>query len=106
MDRLSKYAASESAALQRLLSMGAFGLFQDIVAKVLDAQPGMAASDAVEMFAALMAYSAAVHPSDTATVNKVLAAAHAALSRRPTPVSGDARAERALVALLTVPLQK
>lgn len=65
----------------------------------------MAAADAVEMFVALMGYTGSVHPGQLPHVDEVLAAAHAALAGRGG-LTGDLRAERQLVALLSVPLTK
>lgn len=55
-----------------------------------------------------MGYVGAVHGGDLAAVNEVLAAAQAALGAmgRGPGLGGDARAERQLVALLTIPIAR
>ncbi|GAX84024.1 hypothetical protein CEUSTIGMA_g11449.t1 [Chlamydomonas eustigma] len=103
MDRLAKYAESDAAVMQRLLEMKAFEKFRDSIGRVLNAQTDMAAADKVEMFVALMNFTGSVLPNIVDNVNQVLAAAHAALA---TGLSGDIKAEKQLVALLTIPLTK
>uniref|UniRef100_A0A7R9YYL8 Vacuolar protein sorting-associated protein 35 n=1 Tax=Chlamydomonas euryale TaxID=1486919 RepID=A0A7R9YYL8_9CHLO len=105
MDRLARYATTDMAVLQRLLEMKAFERFQDAVSKVLASQVGMAAADKVEMFVALLNFTGSVLPSNIGNVNAVLSAAYAALSSAGG-LSGDMKAERGLVALLTIPLTK
>lgn len=111
MDRLAKYATSPAAGgsdpkvMEELNAINAFKRFKEAISDVLLAQPEMAAADAVEMYVALMGFTGSVYPSQLANVDEVLAAAHAALSARGG-LAGDLRAERQLVALLSVPLTK
>lgn len=74
--------------------------------QIIASQPNLPAADAVEMYVALLSYAGSVHPGQLAYVDEVLAAAHAALGDRGPGLGGDARAERQLVALLSVPLAK
>mmetsp|Transcript_27157 Transcript_27157/g.69109 ORF Transcript_27157/g.69109 Transcript_27157/m.69109 type:complete len:847 (-) Transcript_27157:307-2847(-) len=105
MDRLAKYAGADAGALARLTSMAAFDRFRAAIAAVLAAQPGVGSAEGVEMYVALMNFSAAVHPNNVDHVNQVLAAAHTALSSRGG-LGGDVRAEKALVALLSLPITR
>ncbi|KAL6753231.1 vacuolar protein sorting-associated protein 35 [Haematococcus lacustris] len=104
MDRLARYAAADSWAMTRLTEMRAFERFRDAIGRIISAQASMAPADAVEMYVALMNFTGSVHPNLVTNVNQVLAAAHAALA--PRGLAGDSRAERALVALLTLPITK
>mmetsp|Transcript_10243 Transcript_10243/g.17835 ORF Transcript_10243/g.17835 Transcript_10243/m.17835 type:complete len:833 (-) Transcript_10243:476-2974(-) len=104
MDRLARYAAADPAVMVQLLDMRAFERFRDAIARIISAQPTMPAADAIEMYVALMNFTGNVHPNIVENVNQVLAAAHGALA--PRGLAGDARAERALVVLLTLPITK
>ncbi|KAG1664616.1 hypothetical protein FOA52_004491 [Chlamydomonas sp. UWO 241] len=105
MDRLARYAQAEAPVMERLLEMKAFERFRDAVDRVIAAQLGMSPADKVEMFVALLNFSGSVLPSSVENVNAVLSAAHSALSASGG-LSGDAKAERGLVALLTIPITK
>lgn len=105
MDRLAKYALSDVAVMQRLLEINAFEKFKEAIARVLFAQPGMASADKIEMFVALMGFTGNVHPNIVSHVNEVLSAAYLALAPSGG-LHGDVRAERHLLALLTLPITK
>ncbi|KAG2501801.1 hypothetical protein HYH03_000301 [Edaphochlamys debaryana] len=112
MDRLARYAASATGAgadprvAGELAAIDAFAKFREAIAQVISSQPNLAAADAVEMYTALLSYAGSVHPGVLSYVDEVLAAAHAALGERGAGLGGDGRAERQLVALLSVPLTK
>ncbi|PNW88440.1 hypothetical protein CHLRE_01g029650v5 [Chlamydomonas reinhardtii] len=115
MDRLARYASNASASaagggdprvLEELAAIDAFSKFKAAIAQIIASQPNLPAADAVEMYVALLSYAGSVHPGQLAYVDEVLAAAHAALGDRGPGLGGDARAERQLVALLSVPLAK
>ena len=105
LDRLAKYAQSDSEVLKALLDMNAFEKFKEAIAKVLFAQPSMASADKIEMFVALMNFTGNVHPNLVSHVNEVLSAAYLALAPMGG-LHGDVRAERHLLALLTLPITK
>ncbi|KAG2449014.1 hypothetical protein HYH02_005768 [Chlamydomonas schloesseri] len=115
MDRLARYASSAASSaagggdprvLEELAAIDAFSKFKAAIAQIIASQPNLPAADAVEMYVALLSYAGSVHPGELAYVDEVLAAAHAALGDRGPGLGGDARAERQLVALLSVPLAK
>ncbi|GIL81964.1 hypothetical protein Vretimale_1517 [Volvox reticuliferus] len=112
MDRLAKYAASAASGsndprvLEELAAIDAFSKFKEAIARIIASQPNLAAADAVEMYTALLSYAGSVHPGVLSFVDEVLAAAHSTLGDRGRGLGGDARAERQLMALLTVPLNK
>ncbi|EFJ43527.1 subunit of Retromer complex [Volvox carteri f. nagariensis] len=112
MDRLAKYAASAASGasdprvLEELAAIDAFRKFKDAIARVIASQPNLPAADAVEMYTALLSYAGSVHPGALSYVDEVLAATYNTLGGRGSGLGGDARAERQLAALLTVPLAK
>ncbi|GLI69968.1 hypothetical protein VaNZ11_014715 [Volvox africanus] len=112
MDRLAKYAASAASGsndprvLEELAAIDAFSKFKKAIARIIASQPNLAAADAVEMYTALLSYAGSVHPGVLSIVDEVLAAAHSTLGDRGRGLGGDARAERQLMSLLTVPLSK
>ncbi|KAI8469398.1 MAG: vacuolar protein sorting-associated protein 35 [Monoraphidium minutum] len=105
MDRLARYAASEPGVVGQLLDGHAFEKFVESISKVAELHGDIPAASLVEMYVALMRFTEQVHPEKLGNVNHILGAAHAALSTKGG-VSGDARAEKALVALLLAPLGK
>ncbi|KIZ01214.1 hypothetical protein MNEG_6746 [Monoraphidium neglectum] len=105
MDRLARYAASDPAVVEQLLGSHAFEKFVESISKVAELHGDIPAASLVEMYVALMRFTEQVHPERLDNVNRVLGAAHTALAAKGG-VSGEPKAEKALVALLLAPLGK
>uniref|UniRef100_A0A383WCT9 Vacuolar protein sorting-associated protein 35 n=1 Tax=Tetradesmus obliquus TaxID=3088 RepID=A0A383WCT9_TETOB len=102
MDRLARYAASDPSVVGQLLERHAFEKFVESISKVAELHGDIPAVSLVEMYAALMRFTEGVHPDKLENVNRVLGACQRGLAGKG--LGGDAKAEKQLVALLSMPL--
>ncbi|KAK9808922.1 hypothetical protein WJX72_006449 [[Myrmecia] bisecta] len=104
LDRLARYAQTDPSVVDAFNKADAFGQLNAAASKVATQQAEMPAADVAAMYIALLGFTGSVYPDRLDSVDQVLAATHAALQSRAT--SRDARAEKQLVALLSIPLDK
>eukprot|EP00882_Tetradesmus_deserticola_P010497 GHRQ01011088.1.p1 GENE.GHRQ01011088.1~~GHRQ01011088.1.p1 ORF type:complete len:692 (+),score=352.67 GHRQ01011088.1:265-2340(+) len=102
MDRLARYAASDPSVVQQLLDSHAFEKFVESISKVAELHGDIPAVSLVEMYVALMRFTDGVHPDKLDNVNRVLGACQRGLAGKG--LGGDAKAEKQLVVLLSMPL--
>ncbi|KAF6251478.1 vacuolar protein sorting-associated protein 35 [Scenedesmus sp. NREL 46B-D3] len=102
MDRLARYAASDPSVVQQLLDSHAFEKFVESISKVAELHGDIPAVSLVEMYVALMRFTDGVHSDRLDNVNRVLGACQRGLSGKG--LGGDAKAEKQLVVLLSMPL--
>jgi vacuolar protein sorting-associated protein 35 len=106
LDRLAAHAADAPAARAALEAADAFGRAAAAVARCVAEQPEMPAADLAAAHTGLIAFAAAAYPERLEYVDGALEACRAALAPRGAAALPDARAERAVAALLAAPLER
>ncbi|KAA6425083.1 MAG: vacuolar sorting-associated 35B-like [Trebouxia sp. A1-2] len=109
LDRLASYATTDESVLETYSQADAFSKLSAAATKVAQQQSEMPAGDIASMYIALLGFTGKVYPDKLDYTDKVYSclAAHLAkkaiaLQRRE--LSSDPRAEKQVVALLSIPL--